>query len=115
LRRIARLTATRLTGDETTTESRYYISDDTPDPNRILADPGSHWSIENTLPWRLDRSFGEDASRLRTDHAPLALATIRHIALNLLQAAQQKRESLKRWRKKAGWDHQILNRILLIS
>jgi predicted transposase YbfD/YdcC len=115
LRSIARITATRITGAETTTESRYYITDDTPDPKRILADTRSHWAIENTLHWTLDMSFGEDASRIRKDNAPLALATIRHIALNLLQAAKQKRESLKRLRKKAGWDNQTLNRILLIS
>ena len=75
----------------------------------------NHWNVENRSHYVRDTSFAEDASRIRKDNAPLALATIRHIALNLLQAAKQKRESLKRLRKKAGWDNQTLNRILLIS
>jgi predicted transposase YbfD/YdcC len=115
LQSIVRIAATRIIGDKTTTEERYYITDDTPDPARILADTRSHWAIENTLHWTLDMSFGEDACRIRKDNAPLAMATIRHVALNLLQAAKQKRESIKRLRKKAGWDNTTLKRILKIS
>jgi predicted transposase YbfD/YdcC len=112
---LVRLTATRMTGDKTTTDGRYYLSDDTPDPGRILDDTRSHGAIENTLHWTLDMSFGEDACRLRKDNAPLAVATIRHVAFNLLQAARQKRESIKRLRKKAGWDNNTLRRILKTS
>jgi predicted transposase YbfD/YdcC len=115
LKSIVRITATRLIGSKTSIETRFYITDDTPDPARILGNTRSHWSIENTLHWTLDMSFGEDTSRIRKDNAPLAIATIRHVALNLLQAAKQKRESIKRLRKKAGWHNQTLKRILLIS
>lgn len=115
LHSIARITATRIISGKTTTEARYYITDDAPDPARVLADTRSHWAIENTLHWTLDMSFGEDACRIRKDNAPLAIATIRHVALNLLQAAKQKRESIKRLRKKAGWDNLTLKRILKIS
>lgn len=55
----------------------------------------SHWTIENTLHWMLDISFGKDACRIRKDNAPLLIATIRHVALNFLQAARQPRESIK--------------------
>jgi predicted transposase YbfD/YdcC len=115
LRSIVRLTATRMSGDQTTTDVRYYLTDHTPDPGRILDSTRSHWAIENTLHWTLDMSFGEDACRIRKDNAPLAVATIRHVAFNLLQAARQKRESIKRLRKKAGWDNDVLRRILKIS
>jgi predicted transposase YbfD/YdcC len=115
LKSIVRITATRLIGDQTSTETRFYLTDDSPNPTRILADTRSHWAIENTLHWTLDRSFGEDASRIRKENAPLAIATIRHVALNLLQAAKQSRESIKRLRKKAGWDNPTLKRILHIS
>jgi predicted transposase YbfD/YdcC len=60
-------------------------------------------------------SFGEDASRIRKENAPLAIATIRHVALNLLHCVKQPRESIKRLRKKAGWDNPTLKRILNIS
>ena len=115
LRSIARITATRILGDTTTTESRYYLTDHGPDPQRILAATRNHWAIENTLHWTLAMSFGEDACRIRKDNAPLAIATIRHVAFNLLQAAKQKRESIKRLRKKAGWDNNTLKRILKFS
>jgi predicted transposase YbfD/YdcC len=115
LQSIIRLTATRVIDDKTTSAARCYTTDHTPDPARILADTRRHWAIENTLHWTLEMSFGEDACRIRQDNAPLAIATIRHVALNLLQAAKQKRDSIKRLRKKAGWDNITLKRILKIS
>src|SRR3982751_658092 len=115
LQSIARITATRVIGNKTTTEVRSYLADRAPEPMRLLADTRSHWAMENTLHWTLDMSFGEDACRIRKDNAPLAIATIRHVALNLLQAAKQKRDSIKRLRKKAGWDNNTLKRILKIS
>ncbi len=115
LQSIARITATRIIGDKSATEQRYYISDDTPDPVRMLADTRSHWAIENTLHWTLDMSFGEDACRIRKDNAPLAIAVIRHVALNLLQSAKRPRESIKRLRKLAGWDNDTLKRILKLT
>jgi predicted transposase YbfD/YdcC len=115
LQSLARMTATRVIGNQTTTEVQYYLADRAPEPMRRLADTRRHWAIENTLHWTLDRRFGEDACRIRKENAPLAIATIRHVALNLLLAAKQKRESIKRLRKKAGWDDQTLKRILNIS
>lgn len=115
LQSIVRITATRSLGATTSTETRFYLTSDAPDPARILANTRSHWAIENTLHWTLDMSFGDDACRIRTDNAPLAIATIRHVAFNLLQTAKQKRESMKRLRKKAGWDNHTLKRILQIS
>ena len=60
-------------------------------------------------------SFGEDYSRIRKENAPQIMAIIRHIALNLLQITknQIKRQSIKRLRKVAGWDDNILSTILL--
>jgi len=115
LHSIARITATRSSGVKTTADVRSYLTDDTPDPVRILTGTRSHWAIENTLHYTLDMSFGEDVSRIRQDNAPLAIATIRHVALNLLQAAKQNRDSIKRLRKKAGWDNTTLKRILQFS
>jgi len=115
LQSIARITATRLIGTTTTTEVRYSLSADTAGPVRMLANTRSHWAIEHTLHWTLDMRCGDDACRIRQDNAPLAIATIRHGALHVLQAAQQNRESIKRLRKQAGWDDDTLKRILKIS
>ena len=115
LRSVCRMSATRIIGEKTTTDVRYYLSDEAPDPCRMLTNTRSHWAIENALHWTLDMSFGEDACRIRKDNAPLAIATIRHVALNLLQAAKGKRESIRKLRKKAGWDDAVLKRILNLS
>ncbi|MBY0501036.1 MAG: hypothetical protein K2P93_03430 [Alphaproteobacteria bacterium] len=55
-------------------------------------------------------SFGEDQSRIRKENAPQVMAIIRHMALNLLQLTKDKmkRQSIKRLRKMAGWDDNIL-------
>ena len=72
------------------------------------------WAIENALQWTLDVVFHEDASRVRTDHAPQNMATIRHAALNLLTCAKHhfKGSSIKGLRKKAGWGNHTLRLIL---
>jgi predicted transposase YbfD/YdcC len=115
LQTISKITSTRIIGAKTTTDIRFYISSDAPSAAKILSNTRSHWAIENSLHYVLDMSFGEDACRIRKDNAPLAVATIRHVALNLLQAAKIKRESIKKLRKKAGWDNQTLKRILNIN
>jgi len=115
LQSIIRITATRIIGDKTTLDVRYYITDDAPDPARILANTRSHWTIENSLHWTLDMSFGEDACRIRKDNSPLAIATIRHVALNLIQPFKHKRESVRKIRNRAGWDDHTLKRILKLT
>ena len=112
VQRIVRITATRRPGAKTSTATRFSLSSAAPEPAKILAKTRSHWASENTLHSTLDMSFGADASRIRKDNAPLAIAPLRHVALTLLLSAQQKRESMKRLRKKAGWDNHTLKRIL---
>jgi hypothetical protein len=59
-------------------------------------------------------SFGENQSRIRKENSPQVMAIIRHMALNLLQLTKDsmKRQSIKRLRKMAGWDDNILSNIL---
>ena len=70
-----------------------------------------HWHIENRLHWVLDVVFHEDLSRLRSGCGPQNMATVRHMALNLLRAANDK-HSLKVRRKSAAWDTNYLEAIL---
>jgi len=63
------------------------------------------------LHWVLDVVFHEDLSRLRSRHGPQNMATIRHIALNLLRGAKDK-HSLKIRRKSAGWNTDYLETII---
>ena len=45
----------------------------------------SHWEIENSLHWVKDVTFKEDASKIRTGHAPENMSTIRNIAINIFR------------------------------
>jgi len=45
----------------------------------------SHWRIENSLHWVKDVTFHEDASRIRTNHAPENISVFRNIAINLFR------------------------------
>ncbi|HWY34993.1 MAG TPA: ISAs1 family transposase [Nitrosopumilaceae archaeon] len=114
IKSIIRIDSIREIKEKKSSETRYYISSLTASCEKILASIRSHWAIENNLHWILDMSFNEDQSRIRKENAPQIMAIVRHIALNLLQLTkgQMKRQSIKRLRKMAGWDDDILTFIL---
>ena len=85
LKTIIQYRCTRTVGNETTTESRYYISDLSLDAEKAARLIRGHWSIENRLHWFLDVCFGEDSCRVRTNNAPENLNVLRKIALRLLR------------------------------
>lgn len=101
-----------------TVERRYYISSlpaDQPESAvRFAGAVRGHWGIENCVHWVLDLAFREDESRVRRDHAPQNLATLRHLALNLLRREKMAKGGLKAKRLRAGWDESYLERLLTI-
>ena len=96
---------------KTSRERRYYLSSAALDPAFFARAVRCHWHIENRLHWVLDVVFHEDLNRLRSGAGPQNMATIRHMALNLLRAAKDN-HSLKVRRKSAGWDPHYLEAIL---
>lgn len=46
-----------------------------------------HWGIENRLHWVRDVTFGEDASQVRTAHAPRVMASLRNLGIGALRLA----------------------------
>lgn len=44
-----------------------------------------HWGIENKIHYVRDVTYGEDTSRVRTDTAPRAMATLRNLAIGALR------------------------------
>lgn len=92
-------------------ERRYYLSSTPLDAKLFARAVRCHWHIENRLHWVLDVVFHEDLSRLRSGAGPQNMATIRHMALNLLRSAKDK-HSLKVRRKSAAWDTAYLEAIL---
>jgi predicted transposase YbfD/YdcC len=89
---------------------RSYITS-RPLPAQALAEAvRAHWGIENKLHWVLDVAFNEDRSRL-TGHGAHNMAIVRHFAINLVRAANDK-NSIKTRRKRASWDPAYLLGVL---
>jgi len=100
-------------GEETTLERSYYLSSLAAEAKVIGKAIRRHWTVENSLHWVLDVGFGEDRSRIRKGNAPQNLATLRHIALNLLKQEKSLKVGMKSKRLKAGWDEAYLLKVLL--
>jgi predicted transposase YbfD/YdcC len=97
--------------DRCRTDTRYDISSAALTAEAAAAAVRAHWGIENRLHWVLDVVFGDDQSRLRTGHGAKNMAIVRHFALNLVRAVND-RNSIKLRRKLAGWDVRYLASIL---
>lgn len=117
IKTIIRIDSTRELKSSITKETRYYISSLDVSAEKMLQAIRSHWAIENSLHWVLDMSFNEDYSRIRKENAPHVMAIFRHIAINLLQSAKTRTDSLKRQsikglRKLCSWDDHTLDLVI---
>jgi predicted transposase YbfD/YdcC len=111
LKAIAMVEATVERGGQVSTSRRYFISSLHLDERLLARAVRAHWGIENRLHWVLDVVFHDDLMRLRTESGPRNMATIKHMAMNLIRAAQGK-DSLKVRRKAAAWDHNYLKALI---
>ena len=112
LRSVAVVEAVREIGTQTTRERRYYLSSLPPEAPTLGRAIRGHWGIENSLHWVLDVALREDACRVRTGHAATNLATLRHLALNLLRQDTTKKRGVRTKQKIAAWDHRYLLKLL---
>ena len=106
------MTGERHVGEKVSIESRYFISSLPGDAKQLLHAVREHWGIENSLPWVLDIAFREDESRVRKGHEAENLATMRHMALNLLRRETSSKVGVRAKRLKAGWDQGYLLKVL---
>ncbi len=90
---------------------RYFISSLPLDVKRFAHAVRSRWGIESRLRFLLDMTFRDDDSRVRKDQAPKNSAVIKHMVMNLLNKAKDKK-LLRVMRKKAGWNNRFLLQII---
>ena len=98
-------------GGQTSIARRYYLSSAQLDAATFARAVRAPWGIENRLHWVLDVVFHDDPTRLGTGHGPENMATVRHLAMNLVRRAQPTL-SLKNRRKKAAWNPDYLETLL---
>ncbi|WP_327286493.1 ISAs1 family transposase (plasmid) [Streptomyces sp. NBC_00597] len=81
---------TDLTTGKVSRETVYAVTDLTShqaSPQRLGRLARSQWTIENRLHFVRDTTFREDASKIRTGHAPENMATLRNLAINTVRTA----------------------------
>lgn len=98
-----------------TTKRRFFLSSHAFTPEQALGRVRSHWSIENQQHYPLDILFREDHSRTRKGFAPQNLATLRRLALNLLNLDTTTTISKRRKRLKALLNDDYLLKLLALE
>jgi predicted transposase YbfD/YdcC len=110
---IGKVVRTREIRGESSTETTYYLLSTPLTAERFGQVVRQHWGIENSLHWVLDVTMNEDGARVRKDHGPANGALLRRMALNLIRLEKSK-GSLKGKRKRAGWNHDYLTKLLTL-
>ena len=113
LRSVVKVECRRETEAGASAQARYYISSLEATAERQLAAARSHWSIENSLHWTLDVTFREDHIRVRKEHGPQNMATLRQISHNLLKRETSLKVGIQGKRLQAGWREDYLLKVLL--
>ena len=90
---------------------RYYINSIPARVKRFAQAVRHHWTIENSLHWVLDVTFGEDRSRIHKDHGQDNMAALRRLATSILKR-DTSQGSVRRKRKRAGWNDDVLLNML---
>ena len=94
-------------------ESQEYFISSLPCRVRALSQHlRSQWSIENSQHHVLDVTFSEDSSRIRKGNGPEITSVFRRLALNILQRDTSLKGSIRRKRKRCGWDEAVFERLL---
>ena len=78
----------------------------------MLCATRTHWEVENNLHWMLDITFSEDACQTRDENAAENLSILRRICLNIFNLDKLGKGSMKRKRKRAGWNNDYLEELL---
>ncbi|MBQ3808659.1 MAG: ISAs1 family transposase [Kiritimatiellae bacterium] len=97
--------------DNTTVETRFFISSLPVDPKRALEVIRAHWGVE-AMHWTLDMDFDEDRSRARTEDIAENLAMLRHVVINVLRLDKSLFGGISVKRKELTWDDDKLLKLM---
>ena len=100
----------QVTGEPNESTGHYYLTSLRVGAAELAGYIRGHWHIES-MHWVLDVAFHDDLARLRTGHGAENMATVRHMAVNLVRDTHGK-HSLKVRRKKAAWSQDYLETLL---
>src|SRR5207237_1115444 len=104
LRSLGMVERERRSGSKGTLETRYYLASLPGAVAPFAHAVRGHWGVENRLHWILALAFREDERRVRVGHGAHHLASLRHVALNLLHQERTAKVGIKAKRLMAGWD-----------
>lgn len=102
----------KVKGKEPTLDYRYYISSAKLTEEEFASGVRGHWGIENSLHWVLDATMKEDNCQIFRKNAAQNIASLRHIALNMMRAESTKL-SIRMKRKRAWMKTEFLEQILM--
>lgn len=91
-----------------TTALRLYITSKVMTAEEMLSATRIHWEVENNVHWMLDIAFSEDGCQTRDENAAENLSILRRICLNIFNLDTAQKGSMKRRRKRAGWNNDNL-------
>ena len=111
----AMVRSTRITGEQRTSQVRYYISSLERNTRRFAHAMRSHRSVENSLHWTLDMSFREDDSRMRTGDSAENSAMMRRMALRIMKRYTHSKRSVKGRRRICSYHDTYLEKLLFNS
>lgn len=114
LKSIVRITSERhnKSTENTSTETRYYITSLKADAQKINNAVRKHWSVENNLHWTLDVIFKEDQSLKKKDASPVNFNIVRKIALAMIEKDDSIKKSKNVKRLKAALDDKYRAKIM---
>ena len=94
-------------------QPRYYISSLKALAGELLAAVRAHRSVGNSLHWSLGVTFREGQCRVRKNHGPQNMATLRQISHNLLKRETSLKVGIQGKRLQAGWPEHYFLKVLL--
>ena len=112
LRSVAMVERVREIDGERQHQRHYFITSLPADAEQLAEAVRGHWHVENKLHWRLDVTFGEDASRVRKGDGAFNFGVLRRLATNLLSQETDSGLPMSRKRLRAGWDDDYLRHLL---